>query len=238
MSNIAQTVARKPGLDRAGVTRIVVVFLTAVLFGVLLFVSAGRFDWPAAWAFIALYLGSFLVGGLWVLTRNPGVINERGKSSKNDKPWDRIIAIPFALGFLLLYVVAGLDARWNWSTVPFELKVLAAIAFVLSMALVYWTMVSNPYLSTTVRIQDDRGHQTVSSGPYRYVRHPMYASMFVYEPCTALILGSWWALVAAAVVLVVLVVRTTLEDRMLHAELPGYREYAQQVRYRLIPGIW
>ncbi len=238
MSNVTQTAARKPGLERAGINRLVVVLLTAVLICALLLISAGRFDWMAAWVFVALYLGSVLIGGLWVASQNPDVINERGKAKSNDKRWDRIIAIPFALGFLLLYVVAGLDARWNWSAMPFGWQVVGAIGFLPSMALVYWTMASNPFLSTTVRIQDDRGHQAVTTGPYRYIRHPMYASMFVYEPCTALILGSWWALVPVGIVAVVLVVRTILEDRTLHDELPGYREYAQQVRYRLIPGIW
>ncbi len=238
MSNITQTTLPKPGLDRAGVSRIVVVLLSAVLFGVLLFVSAGRLDWIPAWVYLALYLGSMLTGGAWVLLRNPDVINERGKSTKNDKPWDRLIAVPLTLGFLLLYIVAGLDARWNWSAVPYALQILAAVLFVLSMVLIYWTMVSNPYLTTFVRIQDERGHQTVSTGPYRYVRHPMYASMVVYQPCTALILGSWWALLPAALVLIAMVVRTVLEDGTLQAELPGYRDYVQQVRYRLIPGIW
>ena len=99
-------------------------------------------------------------------------------------------------------------------------------------------MATNPFLSTIVRIQDDRGHYVVTSGPYRYVRHPMYAMMFLMWPGIALELGSWWALIPAAVIVIVFVIRTALEDRTLQAELPGYADYTQHTRYRLVPGVW
>jgi protein-S-isoprenylcysteine O-methyltransferase Ste14 len=115
---------------------------------------------------------------------------------------------------------------------------MGVIGLVLAMAVTYWAMASNPFLSTIVRIQDDRGHYVVTSGPYRYVRHPMYAAIFLMWPGIALELGSWWALIPAAVIVIVFVIRTALEDRMLQAELPGYVEYAQHTRYRLLPGVW
>jgi protein-S-isoprenylcysteine O-methyltransferase Ste14 len=106
------------------------------------------------------------------------------------------------------------------------------------MAVTYWAMAVNPFLSTIVRIQDDRGHFVVTSGPYRYVRHPMYAMILLMWPGIALELGSWWALIPAVVIAIVFVIRTTLEDRTLQAELPGYAAYGQQTRYRLLPGVW
>jgi protein-S-isoprenylcysteine O-methyltransferase Ste14 len=99
-------------------------------------------------------------------------------------------------------------------------------------------MAVNPFLSTVVRIQDDRGHYVVMTGPYRYVRHPMYSAIFIMWPGIALALGSWWALIPAAVIDIIFVIRTALEDRTLQAELPGYAEYAQRTRYRLVPGVW
>ena len=109
---------------------------------------------------------------------------------------------------------------------------------VLAMVCSYWAMLSNPFLSTIVRIQDDRGHRVATTGPYRFVRHPMYVGVIVLWLSTALILGSWWALVPGLLIAVIFVIRTALEDRMLHAELPGYADYAKQVRYRLVPGVW
>jgi protein-S-isoprenylcysteine O-methyltransferase Ste14 len=132
-----------------------------------------------------------------------------------------------------------LDAgRLGWSTMPIAVQIVGYIAFVLSMAVTFWAMATNPFLSTIVRIQDDRGQYVVTTGPYRYVRHPMYAMMFLMWPGTALLLGSWWALLPAVVIVIIFVIRTALEDRTLQAELPGYVDYTQHTRYRLVPGVW
>jgi len=135
--------------------------------------------------------------------------------------------------------VAGLDAgRFGWSVMPIAVQVAGYIALLFAMAVTYWAMAVNPFLSTIVRIQDDRGQYAVTSGPYRYVRHPMYAMILLMYPGIALLLGSWWALIPAAVIAIVFVIRTALEDQTLQAELPGYAEYAQRTRYRLVPGVW
>ncbi len=135
----------------------------------------------------------------------------------------------YTVMLLVLFAVAGLDAgRFGWSVMPIAVQIAGYVALLMAMAVTYWAMAANPFLSTVVRIQDDRGHYVVTSGPYRYVRHPMYAMMFFMWPGIALELGSWWALIPAAVIVIVFVIRTALEDRTLQAELPGYAEYAQR----------
>ncbi len=233
-----QSDTRKPRLERSGINRIIQVFVSVLLMGLVLFLSAGRLDWPAAWIFLGFYVLVILTLGVWAMRKNPEVVNERGKM-QNIKSWDKTLMIIYTVMLFVLFAVAGLDAgRFGWSTMPIALQVVGFVALAFAMAVTYWAMATNPFLSTIVRIQDDRGHYVVTSGPYRYVRHPMYAMMFLMWPGIALELGSWWALLPAVVIVMVFVIRTALEDRTLQAELPGYAEYAQRIRYRLVPGVW
>jgi protein-S-isoprenylcysteine O-methyltransferase Ste14 len=207
--------------------------------GLTLFLSAGRLDWPAAWIFLGTYALVILTVGVWVTRKHPDVVNERGKIARNAKSWDKVLMTIYSVMILVLFAVAGLDAgRFGWSAMPMALQVMGYIALIFAMAVTYWAMAVNPFLSTIVRIQDDRGHYVVTSGPYRYVRHPMYAMILLMYPGIALELGSWLALIPAAVIGIVFVIRTALEDRTLQTELPGYAEYAQHTRYRLVPGVW
>jgi protein-S-isoprenylcysteine O-methyltransferase Ste14 len=209
------------------------------LVAALLFVSAGRLDWMSAWVFLALSMLIFVVAGLYIVRKNPDVVNERGKGAQGAKTWDRILVSVYAVFLFLIYIVAGLDAgRFQWTMMPLAVQVLGGIGFVLGTLLVYWAMLANTFLAQVVRIQAERGHQTVSSGPYRYVRHPMYVGIFVSYGATPLLLGSWLALIPFAIMGALLVLRTALEDKTLQAELPGYAEYARRVRYRLLPGVW
>jgi len=233
-----QSDAHKPRLERSGINRIIQVLVSVLLMGLVLFLSAGRLDWPAAWIFLGFYVLVILTLGVWAMRKNPEVVNERGKM-QNIKSWDKTLMIIYTVMLFVLFAVAGLDAgRFGWSAMPIALQVVGFVALVFAMAVTYWAMATNPFLSTIVRIQDDRGHYVVTSGPYRYVRHPMYAMMFLMWPGIALELGSWWALIPAAVIVIVFVIRTSLEDKTLQAKLPGYSEYTQHTRYRLIPGIW
>jgi len=233
-----QANAHKPRLERSGINRIIQVFVSVLLMGLVLFLSAGRLDWPAAWIFLGFYVLVILTLGVWAMRKHPDVVNERGKL-ENIKSWDKTLMIIYTVMLFVLFAVAGLDAgRFGWSVMPIALQVAGFAALALAMAVTYWAMATNPFLSTVVRIQDDRGHYVVTSGPYRYVRHPMYAMMFLMWPGIALELGSWWALIPAAVIVIVIVIRTALEDRTLQAGLPGYTAYAQRVRYRLMPGVW
>lgn len=173
-----------------------------------------------------------------MIRHHPQVINERGRSDPNTKTFDRIITPFYLLAGLAQFVVAGLDARFGWSAIPWGLQVLGGAGLVLSMTGVYWAMANNPFLATTVRIQTERGHQVANTGPYRFVRHPMYANTLYFCWSGPLLLNSWWAFIPVALSVLILVIRTALEDRTLQKELPGYSEYARRVRYRLLPLIW
>jgi protein-S-isoprenylcysteine O-methyltransferase Ste14 len=238
MLHQAQSKAGKPRLERSGINRLIQVFVSVLLMGLVLFLSAGRLDWPAAWIFLGSYVLAILTLGVWAMRQNPAVVNERGKT-QNMKAWDKILMTLYSVMIFVLLAVAGLDVgRFGWSMMPIAVQIAGYVALLMAMAVTYWAMAVNPFLSTVVRIQDDRGHYAVASGPYRYVRHPMYAMMFFMYSGIALELGSWWALIPAAVIVVIFVIRTALEDRTLQAELPGYAEYAQRTRYRLVPGVW
>jgi protein-S-isoprenylcysteine O-methyltransferase Ste14 len=155
--------------------------------------------------------------------------------------WDPPLATGgFLFLFPALFVVAGLDARrYQWSPpIPGGVTVAAAAAFVFGQAFAFWAVRSNPFFAKFVRIQHERGHHVVRSGPYAYVRHPGYAGSLLAHLMLPLILGSLWALVPAVIGTALFVVRTWLEDRTLQAELPGYRDYAHDVRWRLVPGVW
>lgn len=241
MSNLnsLQTGANKPGLNQAGINRLIQVLGSTGMIGVLMFLAAGRLDWMSAWVFLALGTLVFLTAGLYVVRKNPEVVNERGRGAQGAKTWDRILTLIYAVFVLAIYLVAGLDAgRFQWSVMPVTVQGLGGIGFVVGMLLIYWAMLANPFLAQVVRIQDERGHQTVSSGPYRYVRHPMYMGILVGYGATPLLLGSWLALIPFAIMSALLLLRTSLEDKTLLAELPGYSEYARRVRYRLVPGVW
>jgi protein-S-isoprenylcysteine O-methyltransferase Ste14 len=234
-----QSKAHKPRLERSGVNRLIQIFISILLMGLVMFLSAGRLDWPAAWVFLGTYVLVILTLGVWVIRKFPDVVNERGKIAHDAKSWDKVLMTIYSVMLLVVFAVAGLDAgRFGWSVMPVALQVVGFAALIFSMTVTYWAMANNPFLSTVVRIQDDRGHYVVTSGPYRCVRHPMYAAIFLMWPGVALELGSWWALIPAAIIVSVFVIRTALEDRTLQADLPGYAEYAQRVRYRLMPGVW
>lgn len=236
MSSTTNTGSAK--LDRSGINRMFQVLGSLVFFGVILFAAAGRLDWREAWIFLAIYLTGVMINGLWSLRHNPEMLNERGRIGANAKSWDKLIGIIYMILLLAIYIMAGLDRRYTWSAEPLWVKILGGIAFALSLAMTFWVMKSNAFLSTFVRIQDERGHTTVTEGPYRFVRHPMYAGILLMSPGMPLLLGSWWALIPGLLTIILFFVRTALEDKTLQAELPGYVEYSQKVRYRLIPGIW
>jgi protein-S-isoprenylcysteine O-methyltransferase Ste14 len=225
-------------LDRSGINRIFQVLGFLLFFGMILFILAGRLDWLEAWIFLAIYLLGILANGFWSLRHNPDVINERGRIGKNAKSWDKVIGVFYMLFLVGMIVLAGLDARFTWSAVPLWAKVLGGVAFVVSLVITFWAMTANTFLSTFVRIQADRGHSTVTGGPYHYVRHPMYVGILFMSLGIPLLLGSWWSVIPGVLNIVLFFIRTALEDKTLQAELPGYVDYTRQVRYRLIPGIW
>ena len=207
---------------------------------VILFLGAGRLDWMWAWTYLAICLASVCVNAVLMLRTCPDLIAERGRPGQSTQDWDKVIAGIWALiAFLVLPIVAAFDVRWGWTGgVSTAWHVAGAVALGCGLALGSWAIVSNRYFSTAVRIQRDRGQTVCRTGPYRIVRHPGYVGFTLQTVATPVVLGSLWALLPAATVAVLMIVRTVLEDRLLHAELPGYVEYARDVRYRLLPGVW
>ena len=211
------------------------------VFAALLFVSAGTLLWPAGWAFLALFFGFALAIILWLARKEPELLAERMSSPmQSGQPlWDKVFVVAVMVLFVAWLISMPLDAvRFGWSEVPGWLQILGALGVVLSFYIMFLTFRENAYLALVVKVQQERGQSVVSTGPYRYVRHPMYASTFLFFPGSALLLGSWWGLMFCTVLLGLLVWRIPLEERMLENGLTGYDEYARRVRYRLIPRVW
>jgi protein-S-isoprenylcysteine O-methyltransferase Ste14 len=207
--------------------------------GVALFWSAGKMDWWPAWAAIAVWLAWFTAMDFVIFRFNPGLMAERLSPPKGAKKWDRAIMSILRLTQLARYILAGLDQRHGWTGgFPPAAQGAALAVCLLSIAIFTWALASNPFFSQIVRIQSDHGHSVASGGPYRYVRHPGYVAMILFEIAFSTLFASWWALAAGGLCALLLIIRTALEDRTLQAELTGYADYARQVRYRLLPGIW
>lgn len=219
--------------------RLIIVYL---LIPLVLLICGWDFGWWQAWVFSLLIVVVGIGARLWAERRHPGLMAERVKFYKAPgvKSWDKVLAPLMAVSLSFpLVIVAGLDHRFGWSHVfPTWLNILGFILIMLGYAFAGWALVENRFFSGVVRIQTDRGHVVCDSGPYRIVRHPGYAGNILPLTGIVLALGSIWTLIPAMVALVIIVIRTTLEDRTLQDELPGYRDYAQRVRYRLIPGVF
>lgn len=213
-------------------------FVLAIpVLGLLLFLPAGRLDWDMAWAWLLTVLGCVGFNLLVLIRTNPEVLAERVELKQSDQKRDSILTGVVAVFWVGLLVVAGLDERFDWSpSLPMWLPVAALIVWVLADLLFLWGMVVNKFFSRAVRIQSE--HTVISTGPYRYVRHPGYVGWNLMSLSPPLILGSLWALIPAVLAVAGMVVRTAWEDKLLHQELDGYREYAGRVRYRLLPGVW
>lgn len=231
--------ANKTNVTAGVVKRLAEVAAVIVLYAVLLFASSGRLDWLMAWVYVGVYFAVVTLNSLILLPKNPELVAERAQPKENTKDWDKIISGLVGFASLGALVVAGLDVRFGWTAeVGPTIHLVATVFLVLGYALFSWAMLSNAFFSTTVRIQDDRGHAVASAGPYRYVRHPGYDGWIIMSFATPLMLGSWWALIPGTLSALLMVVRTALEDKTLLAELDGYMEYAVRVRYRLLPGVW
>ncbi|MBL8080305.1 MAG: isoprenylcysteine carboxylmethyltransferase family protein [Anaerolineales bacterium] len=210
-----------------------------VMMGVALFWSAGRVDWLPAWAILAVMAVWIIATALVILRFNPDLLAERLGPRKGAKPWDMAIMSILGLAQLARYILAGLDQRYAWTgDFPFAAQLAAFILCFLAYALFVWATAANAFFSQVVRIQTERGHTVVTSGPYRYVRHPGYVGAILFELAAPILLASWPAAIPSIVSVILLILRTALEDRTLHAELAGYAEYAARVKNRLVPGIW
>jgi protein-S-isoprenylcysteine O-methyltransferase Ste14 len=229
-------VDHKPGIIRWIIVSIVFLILIALS----LFLSAGIIYWPAGWAYLVLAAVIQLLDAIVLIPISPDLLGERSRPQAGVKKWDQLLSRLMAtIGPLIIWIVSGLDYRYGWSPeFPTWLVVISAVFVFTGGILVLWAMASNRFFIGMVRIQEERGHQVINSGPYQYVRHPGYLGSLFFIIFTPLMLGSIWALIPAGLTCGVVFIRTYLEDKTLWAELPGYKAYTQDVSKKLIPGIW
>jgi protein-S-isoprenylcysteine O-methyltransferase Ste14 len=229
---------QREGIDRRRLA--VSLVLTPACMAALLFVPAGTWRWAQGWTFLGVMMASSAVSVAYLWRVNPEVVVARTNAHRGTKRWDRILmGVFFFVPVLAILPVAALDdVRLEWFPLPWWACLLGYVPFLVGMALLTWAQAVNKFFEPTVRLQTDRGQKVIDAGPYRFVRHPGYLSWLPLSVGMALSLGSLWALVPIAVSSLVLLVRTRWEDQTLQEELPGYKEYAQRVRDRLIPGVW
>ena len=215
--------------------------LEALLYGALLFGAAGTVHWPAGWAYFVLFFAGAIALTVMLARRAPALLAERIRPplQKNQPLWDKIFLIAFLVAVCGWTALMPLDAvRFHWSHMPAWLPYSGAALMVLSFLMMGRVFLENTFLAGTVKIQEERGHHVISTGPYAVVRHPLYAAALLYLPATAMLLGSWYGLAASSILAGGLVFRTAMEERELRCCLPGYTEYAARVPYRLIPRVW
>jgi protein-S-isoprenylcysteine O-methyltransferase Ste14 len=225
---------------KRGVTRwIVRETMGIVMLAVMLFLAAGTLNWIAGWAMVIVMAGWVIATALVVMPRYPALLAERTGPKKGAKSWDTALLGLYGVAMMIMWIVAGLDVRNSWSSgIGPVAQIVAMLIVIAGYGLVVWATGVNAYFSQVVRIQTERGHTVISTGPYRYVRHPAYVGMILVVLGAPIMLGSWWALIPGAISAALAIIRTVLEDKMLQAELAGYVDYTEHTRYRLVPGIW
>ena len=215
-----------------------IIFVVAL--GALLFASAGTLHWPAAWVFLVT---SAILGpacGLWLAKTDPALLAERLRPTfQADQPAaDKKFMLTFVVVALIWLVAIGLDRRAQASGVPLPLQALGLAMYLLSTAFIMWVFRENSFAAPVVKVQAERHHRVISSGPYAFVRHPMYSGIMLFFVGVPLLLGSWWGVAIAPVFAILFAIRARIEERALVEGLPDYADYAARVRYRLVPGLW
>lgn len=227
-------------LDKWGMNTISKQVIAPILLAALMFAIAETTDWLWGWVFQIVHFLAWMMMTVVLIRSNPELLNRRGRRQANDKTWDFILVSIYGIAWILMLVLGAMDVRYDW-TAPIApvWHILGNILILLGFALTTWSMAVNRHFEVTVRIQNDRDHHVISDGPYRYVRHPGYSGVILaFYFGMPLALGSWPAALIALIGMITMVTRTALEDRTLQAELPGYTEFAQKTRYRLLPGVW
>jgi protein-S-isoprenylcysteine O-methyltransferase Ste14 len=208
--------------------------------GALLFAPAGTLRWPAAWVFLATVATLGIAGGAWLAKTDPALLAERMRPmiQRNQPTADKVFMVGFGIASLIWFLVMDLDVRMHPSGFPVTLQALGLALLVLSSAFMMRVMRENSFAAPVVKLQTERGHHVVSTGPYAVVRHPLYSGAVVFQVGASLLLGSWWGLAMAPLFAVLFAIRAGIEERALIAGLPDYADYTKRVRYRLVPGLW
>ncbi|AZO01919.1 MULTISPECIES: isoprenylcysteine carboxylmethyltransferase family protein [unclassified Mesorhizobium] len=223
------------------ISRLVVqTFVWFGVMGALMFVSAGTLHWWGAWVYIVVMVGLSLTMGVALARRDPGLMNERLRPpiQKTQTAADKIVLSILLIGIFAWLALMGLDFRFGWSAAPVWVQAIGMLVLLVGIWICYLTMLENSFAAPVVKIQDERGQKVITTGPYGYVRHPMYAGAILYFAGTALVLGSWWGLALVPVFIVLLAIRTFIEEKTLRTGLRGYDNYAARVRYKLVPMVW
>lgn len=226
-------------LKKSGFNYLIRVAFQIIIGIILFFVTAGKITYHRGWIYFVTYSFSTIIGLIYLSKYNPEVLNERAKDRKNTEQWDKILlGLYVLLAFFAIYIIAGLDIRFNWSYIPMFYTYPSLVITILASILGVWAMSSNANFEATSRIQNDRIQDVCTSGPYKLVRHPGYLAIILWAIAIPFIFGSLYMLIPSLLIIVVIVIRTGLEDKMLIEKLAGYMEYSCKTKYRLLPFIW
>jgi protein-S-isoprenylcysteine O-methyltransferase Ste14 len=222
----------------AGLLLMVLLYFAVV--GAILFGFAGRIDLPFFWLYVLGMAIPSIIATIAVYRASPDELKEQTRRGASKESQDKLTIPLFLIAFLSHWIIAGLDVgRYHWSdSVPRVLQIISLIGYCTGFALVAWSTIVNRFYSPSVRVQEDRGQQVITQGPYSLVRHPGYIGWLLFFAFSGMALGSWFAALPPLLPALAVIRRTIIEDRMLHQSLDGYTDYAQKVRYRLIPGVW
>ena len=203
-----------------------------------LFLPAGTIFWFQGWIYIIIMILFSTTLLIYLTKKDPELLRARAKT-KTTESWDKKLLVFSTPLFILIYILPGFDAvRFRWSSTPFYINIIGFIGMILTIILFFLVNRENTYLSRVVEIQEERDHKVITTGPYRIVRHPMYFAVIILFISHCFALGSLFSLIPCSFVIITIVLRTIHEDKMLHEQLKGYKEYAQKTRFKLIPGIW
>lgn len=229
----------KVKLTRNGVNAITSPFRWIIVTGIIYFISAGSINLLRVWIYIGVYTVGAIISNLLLLKRSPELLNERGRIQEGTKKWDTILILTYFLfAIIITPLIAGLDYRFELLSLPFNLIYVGIGFYLLSLIFSTWPMLHNPFFEGTVRIQNDKGHKVITSGPYRIVRHPGYLGMVLGSLPIPFTFGSLFSFIPVIIMVVLVIIRTYFEDKTLQNELDGYKEYCMKVKYRLIPFLW
>src|ERR1700694_4733171 len=210
-----------------------------VAMGALLFVPAGTLHWPAAWVFLGTIAILGLSGGLWLAKIDPALLAERlhPMMQKDQPAADNKFMLVFGFVALIWFLAIGLERRMHGFDVPGALQAFGFAMLLFSSGFIMWVMRENSFAAPVIKLQTERGHRVISTGPYAWVRHPMYSGTVLFFVGMPLLLGSWWGVALSPLFIVLFAIRAGIEERALIAGLPGYADYTARVRYRLVPGL-
>jgi protein-S-isoprenylcysteine O-methyltransferase Ste14 len=208
--------------------------------GALLFLFAGTWHWPAAWTFLTTIAVLGVASGSWLARKDPALLAERMRPmmQEGQPAADKKFMLAFGAAALGWFLVIGLDRRWHGAGMPVIWQALGFALLLLSTVFILWVMRENSFAAPVVKVQAERGHRVIDTGPYAWIRHPMYTGTLLFFIGAPLMLGSWWGAAMAPMFFVLFAVRAVIEERALTEGLSGYADYVARVRYRLVPGLW